>query len=317
MLLSLLYPPPASQVTLDWSQSIIVRCQRGLEDNFGIERNSFAGVASTFACFVGGIAPVLLTDPEPETIAAVNYRPSSSIENSTQPLALVMGLSRGLPTTTASGIGNASVPGGGVSATQIGLMFAAIVIVLDQHYGTDFNSALDHRINSLKLYASHEWERLVDKISPRVADAAPIQILNITKEQQDILDNLEQGKPLTLEQDRMCQDAIDNKEPWLFPIAMARIEIALSAYPLLEAILDDLENNVPKNEIKIMIAQYMEQLIADAYPYLTREAVLRAFFAEFNIFLSICSSDEASTVQNLFLEEGSIRGLIGDGGSGE
>ncbi|GEM_PF-3352749 len=202
-------PPPASQVTLDWSQSIIARCERGLEKKFGIERNTFAGLAGTFPCFVGGIISYPFEKPEPEILAAVNLK-TPVATNSTSGLTLGL-VGPGLPVGTSA---STAVTGGGISATQIGLMFLATVIILDQHYGTDFNSALDHRINSLKLYASHDWERLVDKISPRVADASPVQILNITQVQQEIVDAVERGETLNDEQLQILKDAFGNSEEW-------------------------------------------------------------------------------------------------------
>ncbi len=226
MLLSLLYPP-ASRVTLDWSDSLVVRCARNIEEKLGMDRESLEGKASTLACLLMGLIPSALQTQEPETIAATHYRSPSSIPDSAQ--ALVMGLNYGEPTVTIPKLGTASVPGGGVSATQIGLMFAATVIVLDQHYGTDFNSSLEHRIDSLKLYASTQWEnftaafsrhnldlRNLGAFSPLTADASPVQVANITQEQQEILDAIDRGTPLTLKQIDILKAAFDNHEDWLW-----------------------------------------------------------------------------------------------------
>ena len=198
---------------LNWFQSIVARCRRGLEES-GIETNNMGGEAATVICSLSGLTSPLtyFQRQKPETIA---FPAGDTFQMEASPDVLVMGFSRGLHTGIGSrpGLGNSPATvagGGGISATQIGLMFSAMVMILDQIYGADFESALDRRIESIKLYISGEWERQVDpSLTP---------IVDITKEQQEIIDKIKRGEGLTALESEALREGLAAQADWVAEI---------------------------------------------------------------------------------------------------
>ncbi len=164
---------------------------------------------TTFNCFVGGILSYPFEKQEPEIIAAVNLRHPPSTTDS--PSGVAAGLLASKPPVGAA----SQVKYGAIAAEQKALVFAAEIMVLDYYYGTDFNSALGHRLESLELYVSTEWGNLADKISSFIANFSPVQTVGLLKEQQEIIDAIQRGQALTPEQIQTLANALTHHDTWM------------------------------------------------------------------------------------------------------